>query len=315
MLAEVLHQKEGVRFLRRFVEGGLTSPVLLVGPAGVGRRFSVMQAIQESFCTGTKENGCTCYSCFILPQGTHPDVVRVDAGEKDIGIDDVRELIAQAKDYPSSASIRCFVIDGADRFTGPAANAFLKTLEEPPARSRFFLLSETIDQVLPTIRSRCGFIRYAALPEAFVLSVLHRYETDAKALVYARMGEGSVGSAIQYWASGRLGLRDQVLKVLQLALDKDLPSLFAAVDAMDKDLALSLKFLDHLLHDVLIIRVDPSRVINVDRSDTLKEVERQFSPKILIRLANRVRALQSQYRSTHIHLPFHLKTILVDSFV
>jgi DNA polymerase-3 subunit delta' len=316
MLAEVQHQEEGVKFLRRFVEGHLVSPVLLIGPEGVGRRFSILQAVQEVFCTGTKQKGCTCYSCFVLEQGTHPDWHFLNAPTSDIGIDAIREVVARAKDYPSSASMRCFVIDGADRFTGPAAaDAFLKTLEEPPSRSRFFLLAETYDSVPPTIRSRCGRINYNRLPEAFLLSVLNQHEEDdAKALVYSRMGEGSVGSAVRYLGSGKINLRDQVLQILQQTLDGDLPSLFASVNTMEQDLVLALKFLEQVLHDILLVRVDPMRIINVDRQTELLNMGNRATLKVWVNLANKVRALQSQYRTTSLHLPFHLKTILVESF-
>lgn len=315
MLAEVQHQTEGVKFLRRFVEGHLVSPVLLIGPEGVGRRFSVLQAVREAFCTGSKQMDCTCYSCFVLSQGTHPDFKLLNATTSDIGIDAIREVIEHAKDYPSSAPMRCFVIDGADRFTGPAANAFLKTLEEPPSRSRFFLLAETYDSVLPTIRSRCGRINYNRLPEAFLLSVLHQHEADdGKALVYSRMGEGSVGSAVRYLGSGKINLRDQVLQILQQTLDGDLPSLFASVNTMEQDLVLALKFLEQLLHDILLVRVDPMHIINIDRQTELLNMGNRATLKVWVNLANRVRALQSQYRTTRLHLPFHLKTILVESF-
>ena len=317
MLTEVRHQDEGVRFLRRFVEGRLVSPVLLIGDEGVGRRFSVMKAIQEAFCLADRQPGCQCYSCLVLPQGLHPDVTLLyPEGESSIGVDEVRDVVAQAKDYPTVGAYRCFVIDGADRFTPPAANAFLKTLEEPPARSRFFLLSEFSDQVLPTIRSRCGRIQYGQLPEEFVLSVLHQYETDdAKALVYTRMGEGSIGRAIRYWGSGRLGLRDLVVKVLQLALDRDLPSLFASVDKMEQDLVQALKFLEQLLHDVLIARVDPMRVIHADKTDEILDMAKRAGLPAWVKLSGKVRALQSQYRSTKLNLSFHVKTILVESFI
>jgi len=315
MLQQVQHQKEGTRFLRRFVEGGLTSPVLLVGNEGVGRRFSVLCAIREAFCVGTREPDCPCPSCYQILHQVHTDVFVHEAGEKDIGVEEVRGIIEEARNYPTAADIRCFVIDGADRFTLAAANALLKTLEEPPARARFFLLAESLEHVLPTIRSRCGGIRYTPLPEDFVLSELHRYEpNDAKALVYARMGEGSVGSAIRYCGSGRLTLRDQVFRVLQLALGKDLPSLFALIDTMDQDLVLALKFLDQVLHDVLIVRVDPMRVINSDRVQDLIAMG-QTPTQVWATLAQKVRALRAQYRGTRLHLSFHLKTILIEPFI
>jgi DNA polymerase-3 subunit delta' len=313
MLTEIQHQTEGVKFLKRFVEGRLVSPLLLIGPSGVGRRFSVLKAAQEAFCTETREPECPCSSCYTINKGIHPDVITLPATEKDIGIDDIRQVINEAKSYPSVSNVRCFVIDGADRFTIPAANAFLKTLEEPPARSRFFLIAEDIDRVLPTIRSRCGLVRYLPLPEAFVLSIVQRYEESAKALVYTRMGEGSVGDAIRYWGAGRLTLRDQILNVLQLALKKDLPLLFSAVDTLDRDLLLALKFLEQILHDVLIVRVDTTKAIHADRLDALKELGKKVTPRIWSGLARKIKDLQVRHRTTRLNLPFHFKTILVET--
>lgn len=317
MLSRVQHQSEGVKFLRRVVEGSLVSPILLLGPEGVGRRFSVLSAVREAFCEGTREPSCECSTCFQLGKGIHTDVFIHEAADRDIGIDEVRSIVVEAKNYPS-ADFRCFIIDGADRFTGPAANAFLKTLEEPPARSRFFLLAESADLVLPTIRSRCGAVRYNLLPEAFVLSeLLQRIGSDddsGKALIYARMGEGSVGRAVRYWGSGRIGLRDQVIKVLQLSLERDLPALFALVDSMEQDLPLALKLLEQVLHDVLIVRVDPRRAINTDRVDELATMHDKATVTLWSVLSRKVKALQNHYRTTRLNLQFQVKTILVESF-
>jgi len=316
MLAEVQYQAEGVRFLRRFVEGQLVSPLMLVGPEGVGRRFSVIKAVQEAFCIGTHESGCPCSSCYTINKGIHPDVITLAAGEKDIGVDSIREIIDAAKNYPSVSNIRCFIIDGADRFTIPAANAFLKTLEEPPARSRFFLITRTTERVIPTILSRCGQVRYSPLPDTFVLSIVQRYEEDSvKALVYTRMSEGSVGNAIQYWGSGKLTLRDQILKTLLLAVEKDLPSLFSSIDAMNQDLSLALKFLEQVLSDVLIIHVDPTKIINTDRLDDLKKLEKKAILQVWAKIARKIKDLQIQYRMTRINISFHLKAVLIESFL
>lgn len=317
MLTAVQHQTEAVKYLRSFVEGKLVSPLLLVGPDGVGRRFSIQQAVQEAFCTGTREEGCGCASCYAITGGSHPDyMVLSPDGDKDIGVDDVRSISNEAKNFPHAADMRCFVIDGADRITSAAANAFLKTLEEPPQRSRFFLIAEEPERVLPTIRSRCGVVRYAPLPDTFILSMVQRYEPDAaKALVYTRMGEGSAGSAVRYWGSGKITLRDQVLRVLHLSVAKDLPGLFSAVDAMGKDLPLALKFLEQLVHDVLIVRVYPMRVIHSDRLDDITKMGQEADLGVWSRLSKKLTVLQVRSRTVRLNLAFQVKTNLVETFV
>lgn len=316
MLAELQHQKEGMKVLRRFIDGTLVSPLLLIGPSGVGKRFSVRKAAQEVFCLGTKTADCKCASCLAIEGGRHPDFKVLSSEGKDIGVSTIRDFLEAVHNLPALGSLKCFVIDGADRLTVAAADSFLKTLEEPPDHIRFFLIAEERERVPPTIQSRCGHVHYRPLPDAFVVSVLQRYEKDtSKALVYSRMGEGSVGSAVQLWASGKIALRDQVLRALSLASKKDWPGLFSVVSAGEEDLILVLKILEQVSHDVLIVRVDPMRVIHTDCLEALQELCQEVPVGVWVKLSRKVRALQAQNRTTHINLTFHVKTHLIESFI
>lgn len=311
MLADVQGQDEGVLFLRRFVEGKLTSPLLLVGEAGVGRCFSVVQAVKEVFCSAGRESGCACLDCVQVDQRTHSDftLLTPEAEDKDIGVAAIREIVDLANSWPSQAPWRVVVIDGADHMTVAAANALLKTLESPPARTTFFLLTENYGKVLPTIRSRCGKVPYRTLPEGLVLSKLSEFETDpAKALVYARMGEGSIGRAIHYWGSGRLGLRDRVYTLLQLGLSRDIASLFSLVDGMAPELKLGLRLLDQLLYDILMIPYDSTRLINQDLADGVELMRQEAALNVWVELSAGVGAMRNH--GSRIHRPFHLKTLL-----
>lgn len=313
MLSEVQGQDEGVALLRRVVSGHLVSPLLLVGEEGTGRRFAVLQAVQEMFCSGSKQPGCRCPDCSQLREGVHPDLLVVEAGDKDIGIDAIRDALEAAGAFPSVAPVRVFLIDGADRMTIPAANALLKTLEEPPRTTRFFLLTDNERRVIPTIRSRCGRVPFRPLPESFLLSVLSQHCPDAtKALVYCRIAEGSLGRAVRYWGSGRLSLRDKVFSLLLLGTRRDFPSLFSAVDALGKEVPLALRFLEHLLHDLAMIQHDPARAINQDIVDKLSAM--RLPEGTLGRLVDGLRDIRAAHRTTHIVLPFHVKTLFITAF-
>lgn len=318
MLADVQGQDDAVMFLRRFVEGKFTSPLLLVGEQGTGRRFSVIQAVKEVSCQ-TKEPNCTCLDCTQIDEGTYSDltVVKPEAEGKDIGVAVIRELVDLANSYPSQAPWRTMVIDGVDQMTVAAANSLLKTLEDPPARTAFFLLTESYDRVLPTIRSRCGKVSYRPLSEGLIVSKLSEFaelkKDPAKALVYARMSEGSIGRAIHYWGSGRLGLRDRVCTLLQLGLSGNISSLFSLIDGISSELPLGLRFLDQLLYDVFMVNTDPSRLIHRDLREEIGQLREGASLETWVEFASGVGVIRSHW--ARINRAFHLKSLFVRTLL
>lgn len=310
MLSKVQGQDEGVRFLRRAVEDKFTSPLLLVGAEGVGKKFSVLEAAKEAFSLDDPEDD---FHCRQVDQGVHPDL-RVLAPEpgKDIGVDAIREVLEECRSFPLHTKVRFFLIDGADRLTTAAANALLKTLEEPPRISRFFLLAERLDAVLPTITSRCGVIRYRSLSEPFILAEIQRFEQDpTKALVYTRLAEGSVGRAVGFWGSGRLRLRDQVLAILKPDLLTNVADLFSSVDALGDDLVLGLNFLEHLLFDLTMIDHAPSRMTNLDVQESIQDLRKFWTDQRLQKTSMGLRSIQEyQRRHVKIQLSVHVKSLL-----
>lgn len=313
MLEAIKHQDEAIPYLSNLVRGR-TSPLLLLGPEGVGKKHAALQVVREIFCLEQKALNCQCAACYQVEMGIHPDLTMVTVTKTVISVDDVRLMVQNATIYPTMSDRRCFIITDADKFSQEGANAFLKTLEEPPARSLFILLAENLDRVLPTIISRCGVVRFNPLPEEFIVSFLAKMEPDdTKALVYARMGEGSVGRAVQHCAAGRLALRDQALKALKASAERDFLQSYSLVDNMSQDTVMTLKFIEQALHDVLIAPLYPMRVISQDSLPALLELGSVVTMQKWGQCAKNVDAL--------FHLPaglilsFHLKTALTTAFI
>lgn len=307
MLSVVQEQTEGVQFLKRVVGGQLTSPLLLVGDEGTGRRFSVIQAAKESWPGEIHE--------LQIDRGVHPDLIHIQpASGRDIGIEAIREVVSQAYTFPSMVSARFVVIDGADTMTPAAANALLKTLEEPPRTTRFFLLAQSVERVIPTIRSRCGIVRFGPLSEALIVEHLKLIEPDpAKALVLARLSGGSIGRATQFKLTGRLRLRDQMLGLLKTGLRRDLSSLFSAVDSIP-DLRLGLHFLEHLLGDLVMLPHAPTRLANLDLTEELGALRPLLAPH-LDSLIEGLREVQARFNAAStINEDFHVKSYLATAF-
>jgi DNA polymerase-3 subunit delta' len=109
-----------------------------------------------------------CLNCRRIENGNHPDVqwARPESKTRIITIDQIRDLIQIISLKPTEAEYKVAIILAADRMNVQAANAFLKTLEEPPSRSVIILLTTAIDQVLETILSRCLRLHFAGEPGA-----------------------------------------------------------------------------------------------------------------------------------------------------
>lgn len=308
MLENVHGQAEGVQYLQKVVDGSLTIPLLLLGPSGTGRRFSVLEAAKE--VVQDDEN-----QVFQISGGMHPDIVTVEPeGNKDIKVDVIRAVIEKTKFKPARAPLRFLILDGMDRATPAASNAILKVLEESPSHVRFFLLAEDFSSVLPTIRSRCAVVRYRKLPEKFIQEKLRDHtENDARALVCSRLAEGSIGRAVYYLNSGKLSLRDHMLGVLAEVARGDLKALFAAVDSVSDDLSIALPLLEHLLHDLTMLPHNPNLVSNTDKVDSLVKLRERLGDQKVQTLRSELKIVQSRARKP-INLSFHVKTLLASAF-
>lgn len=152
---------------RRGVEAGrLAQGYVIVGPPRGEARTFVEQALQMVFCEGSPKPCGACKTCRHVAQRAHPDILWVEPEMKSraISIDQVRDLQKLIFQTSFAGSWKACVVMAADRMAAPAANAFLKTLEEPPAKSVFFLVTDRPQSLLPTIVSRCQRLVVAGGP-------------------------------------------------------------------------------------------------------------------------------------------------------
>ncbi|MCW2858072.1 MAG: polymerase subunit delta [Marmoricola sp.] len=192
---DLVGQEAVVERLRRAVAGDMTHAWLFTGPPGSGRSNAAIAFAAALQC---EQGGCgTCPSCHTVAVGSHPDV-RVTRTEKlSIGVDEVRDLVRSAALAPSGRRWQVMIVEDADRLTEQAANALLKAIEEPTIRTVWLLCAPTIEDVLPTIRSRTRLIVLATPSSAEVADFLVRHdEVDATTALYAaRASQGHIGRA------------------------------------------------------------------------------------------------------------------------
>ncbi len=132
---------------------------LLHGPAGIGKRALARWLVARILCADTSGQApCgTCRSCLLLEAGTHPDlfIARVPDDKTQIPVDTIRELCGGLQLTPSLGRHRVGLIEPAERMNRNAANALLKTLEEPSPGTWLILVSDRPDDLPATVRSRC----------------------------------------------------------------------------------------------------------------------------------------------------------------
>jgi DNA polymerase III delta' subunit len=146
-------------FRRALSRGRLSHAYLFVGPAGSGRRRFALELAKAIFCRRGAPCG-SCPSCQSIDHGNHPDlhVYRTAEGKGSIEIAEVREI--GEKIHLRRAGFVVVIIEDADRMTVPAANALLKTLEEPTGEAVLILIAGSSGGLLPTIVSRCHRIPF-----------------------------------------------------------------------------------------------------------------------------------------------------------
>lgn len=129
---------------------------LFSGPRGTGKTSMAKLLAKAINCTNIVDGVIcdTCENCTLIRQGSHPDVIEIDAASNN-GVDDVRELIEGVKYAPIKGKKKVYIIDEVHMMSKPAFNALLKTLEEPPEHVCFILATTEIHKVMDTIQSRC----------------------------------------------------------------------------------------------------------------------------------------------------------------
>jgi DNA polymerase-3 subunit gamma/tau len=210
--ASLVGQDAVVRTLTTAIETGrLAHAYLFSGPRGSGKTSAAKILARCIECelgpTATPDN--TCANCTAILEGTAFDVVEIDAASNR-GIDEIRALRDAVKFPPSVMRSKVYIIDEAHMLTKEGANAFLKTLEEPPPHVVFILATTAPESLPPTILSRCQRYAFRRIPIETMIRRM-REIADAEKIV---IDDGALG-AIAYRADG--GLRDALTMLEQVA--------------------------------------------------------------------------------------------------
>ena len=153
---EVAGQQHIVRTIKNALKTGkIAHAYLFAGPRGTGKTTMAKLLAKALNCEHGIGCQCNeCKNCIAINEGTHPDVLEIDAASNN-GVDEIRDLIDRVKYGTILGRYKVYIIDEVHMMTPGAFNALLKTLEEPPEHVIFILATTEPHKILPTILSRC----------------------------------------------------------------------------------------------------------------------------------------------------------------
>lgn len=212
--ADVVGQPDAVAQLDAAARGEAGHGWLVVGPAGSGRSVAA-RAFTAALQCATRSACGVCRPCREVVVGSHPDVVSVRTEGLSLGVRQMRALAPVALSAPTVGRHRVIVVEDADRLTESAANVLLKPLEEPADATVFVLCAPSLEDVLPTIRSRCRLVTLRVPAARDVADLLVAEGVDRSMAAFAAAaGQGHVGRARRLARDS--GARERRAAVLRL---------------------------------------------------------------------------------------------------
>lgn len=204
-------------FMNMLHQDSLPHALMLCGPGGIGKHEFANAMCASIICQARLESGeaCgQCKHCKLLDANTFPDYVSVEVSDEKAGIsvEDIRQLIAKLHLTRHFDAYKVALIRQADLMNTNAANALLKTLEEPPAKSLILLVTDQPLSLPATIRSRCQLISFNPPGETEALDWLNRQSHDIDWEPLLRVAQGAPLQALQFHETDLL---DQRIMVVQ----------------------------------------------------------------------------------------------------
>ena len=192
---------EGLKLRLSAAGGRLSHCCILEGPAGSGKHTLARILAASMECEEKGDRPCgVCSVCRRVLKGEHPDVITVDSPTATVPIRLIRDMQADAYIKPNEGTRKVYLIPRAQDLQGPAQNALLKLLEEPPDYCAFLLLTTGADRLLPTVRSRAVTLSMSPLSREALREALVERAPEASPEELARAmdrSEGYLGAALE----------------------------------------------------------------------------------------------------------------------
>lgn len=331
-LQSIQGQPQASGILSRALESErVANAYLFYGPESVGKKMAGYELAKALNCetSGPKTSCDQCSSCRRIEQGLHPDVFFLEPDatasvrEPWIKIEAIRDLQKKLAFMPYEGRTKVVLIDAAERINPQAANAFLKTLEEPPSETVLVLITSNPQQLLPTVASRCQGIRFQPLSEFTLEGILNELSRENEEILkdeipqrVSRAG-GSVQNALDFdleeWDQMR---RSLIQLLLHLSLDRvDILFSFARTwaKAESSQIIRMLKEMSGMLRDVTLLQTQcsPEILFNRDLSSDMAAMVGKQSQQALAKMQETIHNTRLALKG-NANVQLTLETMLID---
>ncbi len=293
----IMGQERVIAALQKAIDSAhISHAYLFIGPAGVGK-FTTALALARAIIISSDAQGEAYWR-----EQVHPDFKLITKADNKtlIGIEQItRDIEPWLALKPYRAQRRVVIIQDAHLLSLPAANALLKTLEEPPEYAVIILVADE-HNLLDTIVSRCQLIKFSSLNERDIQDYFLAQGIDAeRALHLARLGQGSISNALMFAEEEWEEFWQLAQGVLESLADGQEYKVFLAAEKMEKHPAIMVSLLETLLRDIYIYQQtgDPDRLL-MDRNLPLCQNFKRLDPHRLSPAMDRINSLKRFYQGS-----------------
>ncbi len=318
--------------------GRIAHAYLFAGPHAIGKTTLARALAQALECTGAHPPCGECAACRKIGRDRHPDV-RVlegvpprydfdkdppppprsnDREKRTLRIRQIRDLEHEISRAPFESRWKIVIVRRFEEAEDAAANAFLKTLEEPPAHARLILTARDPSLLLPTIASRCQVLALRPLSIGAVETALvERWQVEpAAAHLLAHLSGGRLGWAVRAGANPHLlESRGEYLDALSDVLREGRAERLVRAEALSRDAERLPELLEYWLgwwRDVLLVlHKEDARIINIDRLDALRAHASQSAPEQVSGALGNIRET-AQYLNQNVNARLALEVLLLN---
>jgi DNA polymerase-3 subunit delta' len=327
-IESIIDQEQPIRLLKTILLN-MTIPnaFLFTGTDGIGKSSTALAFAMACNC-GEREALSTngyfsddylsaadpcgrCRSCRKIQSGNHPDIIRVEPSGPFIRIKQIRDICDTLSLKPYEARLRIVIISDAQAMNPQAANALLKVLEEPPARTVLILITVQASDLLPTIVSRCQHIRFSPIHrEQLKTFLVEKHGVNAEnAAIFSVIANGSMTKALsmikKHNQANWICLRDWLLNIIGLEKTGSLSLgpiiiLLSFAEKLSKNKEIiqdSLEIIKTYLRDLIIYKYSPEKIINKDLIHKIQYASQKIAVKSLLSKIEAIQTAQKDIRA------------------